>query len=425
MNSAKKIHTLWVDDRPDDNLIDNCWDEGIRIEKAFNSNEGMAYLHSNWKDIDFIILDARGTREGDVTDGDTGGVYDMLSAIQQYRREKRIPYCIYTAYIDDQKVKELKNQYPELKLIKKNDPKTNNPIFDPYRELIDYIISESSKSEERQIKNMYADVLDAADSLCFSEGYKNTLMLFLKSLSFDSHRDKCPGPEDMRDIIEYVCKRYYEAGLIPRECFKTAGNKLTEINITDAMKYLCGEKPDNVYGKKDPMGVFDIKGPVLPVLMTTLMDTSLNYTQKCKHDGYRVADEDVIDINQKLNDYEMGIKTPLYKFSALLNLCDFIQYSAEYISNHRDVDENRSRCIRLANECVRNQEGNPTRICVVEQDQNNSFHVGNYIKLSMRGVKGTVKVPVKEGDKIIITRLSVNSDRTDPYRFFAADYTIQ
>ena len=57
MNSAKKIHTLWVDDRPDDNLIDNCQDEGIQIVKALNSNEGMTYLHSNWKDIDFIILE--------------------------------------------------------------------------------------------------------------------------------------------------------------------------------------------------------------------------------------------------------------------------------------------------------------------------------------------------------------------------------
>ena len=426
MNSAKKIHTLWVDDRPDDNLIDNCQDEGIQIVKALNSNEGMTYLHSNWKDIDFIILDARGTREGDVTDGDTGGVYDMLSAIQEYKREKKIPCCIYTAYIDDQKVKELNNQYQWLKLFKKNDPKTKSPIFDPYRELIDYIKSESSKLEERQIKNMYADVLDAADVLHFSDEYKNTLMLFLKALSFDAHRSECPGPEEMRDIIEYICKRYYEAGLIPRECFKAAGNKLSEINITDAMKYLCGEKPDNILGQKNPMGVFDSRGPVLPALMTTLMDTSLNYTQKCKHDGYKVAGEDVIDINHKLNEYESGIKTPLYKFSALLNLCDFIQFSAEYINNHSDVEENKKRCVRLVNYCVRDSDGKPTNVCMVEKDPvNNTFHIGDFIKLNLKGTKNKVKVFVGEGDKIIINKLITNTDRSDKYRFFAADYTIK
>lgn len=428
MNSAKKIHVLWVDDRPDDNLIENCWDEDIRIEKAENSDKGVAYLHDNWKDIDFIILDARGTREGDVTEGDTGGVYDMLTAIHEYKRDKKIPYCIYTAYIDHQKVQDLKNQYPGLKIIKKNDSKTKSPIFDPYRELIDYIVAESSKLEDRQIKNMYSDVLDAADMLQFSDEYLTTLIRFLKALSFDSHRKNCPGPDDMRDIIEYVCKRYYEAGLIPRECFKAAGLKLGEINISDAMKYLCGEKPDNVLGRKDPMGVFDSKGPILPELMATLMDTSLKYTQKCKHDAYKVDDPHVFDRNLMFTEYESCIKSPLYKYSVLLNLCDFIQYSAEYIANHINKEENQARCIRLANDCERGEDGKPTKVCIVEKETDAYvFHVGNHIKVSPKGTKGKFKTNVSDGDRIVITKITVNTEypNSSPYRFYANEYTIQ
>ena len=425
MNSAKKIHTLWVDDRPDDNLIENCWDEGIQIEKAENSDKGLAYLDQNWRDIDFIILDARGTREGDVTDGDTGGVYDMLAGLQRYSRDKQIPYCIFTAYMDNKKVLDLSSQYPKLKIIKKNDPKAKNPLIDPYRELIDYIKSEASKTEERQIKNMYADVFDAAKALKFEAKYRETLMDFLKALSFDSHREKCPGPEEMRNIIEYICKLYYEAGLVPRECYKTAGKKLSDINITDAVKYLCGEKPDNVLGKKDPMGVFDSEGPVLPALMTGLIDTTLNYTQKCKHDKYKVEDPDVIDINRKLNEYERSVSNPLYKFSALLNLCDFIQFSADYLENHSDVEENKKRCIRLAKECETDAQGEPTRICIARRTADGyGFHVGDHIKLAPRGAKGRFVTDVCDGDRIIITKMSENTKPNDLYRFYASEYSI-
>ena len=426
MNSAKMIHTLWVDNEPDDRLIESCLKEGIQIVKAENSDKGLTYLEQNWRKIDFIIIDALDTRVGDVTNGRTCGAYDMLAGIQRYSRDKQIPYCMYTAYVGKPQVKNLEKQFPGLTIFKKTDPKERKPIFNPaYRRLIDFIKAEALLTEERQIKDMYADVFDAAGTLELEEKYRETLMRFMKALSFVSHREDCPEPDDMRYIIEYICKRYYEAGLVPRECFKLKKGRIAEINITDALKFLSGKKPDNVLGKPSPMGVFDSKGPVLPELMAELMDSALNYSHKYSHDNHIVDDPDAADANPKMSEYERSIKTPLYKFSAFLNLCDFIQFSAEYLTNHSDVKENKKRCIRLAKVCEKSPDG---KSYIVRRNADGTCHVGDYIKLAPKGTKGkdkdSKKVSVNDGDLIEFTWLSENTKPNDPYRFYASEYTI-
>ena len=428
MISAKDITVLWVDDRYDCNVIDNCKDEGINIVIKEDAIQGSLYLKENWRDIDFVILDARGTRPDDISDGDVGGVYDMLQALAEISHDKKLPYCIYTAYIEHEKVKDIQSHYPGIKIIKKNSADNKHPIFDPYSELIDYIKKESSKSEDRIIKNMYYSVLDAADFLNFKSEYKFTLIAFLKSLTFDYYRDKCPKPAEIRDIFEYIIKCYYEVGLVPKECYKaTAQGKLTDINITDAMKFLCGEKPENILGRNNPLGVFDSQGPVLPSLMVSLVDTALNYSQKMKHDDYIVKDPNIININEKLQEYEDAVPSSLYKYNALLCLCDFLKFSASYISKHADLKTNKQRCVRLYEFCDKNANGEFTKSCTVHIDKNGTPYFSPHIKLNTGGKdKNGLFHRLQEGDKISISKLSKNASKDiDGYRFFCKDFTIK
>ena len=429
MNSSKNINVLWVDDRPDLNLVEACAEDGISIEIKGDAISGADYLKRNWREIDFVILDARGTRPGDMSDGDVGGVYDMLKALAEISRDKVIPHCIYTAFVEHERVKAIKDIYTDVKVIKKNSADNKHPILSPYEELESFIIQESSKGEERKIRNMYFDVLDAADALHFKTEYRITLMDFLKSLTFDNLRDKCPKPSEIRDIFEYVFKCYYDAGLIPRECYKAnLQGKLTEINITDAMRYLCGEKPDNVLGKANPLGVFDKEGSVVPSLMVSLVETALNYSQKSKHDDYKVNDPDVIDINKKLNEYESAVSSPLYKFNALLSLCDFIKFSASYISSHPDVATNKQRCVRLQEYCDKTASGTYTNYCTAKKDNNGEFHVGPYIKLNNGGKEITTNNfrYLREGDKVVISKLTINNaSANDGYKYYCKDFKIK
>lgn len=417
------LKVLWVDDKPFPKMETRSEKYGISLERVENSEIGIKRLNEDLYNWDFVLLDGRGTKKDNVEN--LAGAGDMLRELERLKTQRDIPHCIFSAYTDDADVAILRQVYGDIRSyskMKNVDPKH------PYEDLFKYIKDEASKLESRQVQNLYADVFDAAQKLDLPEEHIKSLTSYLKALSFEKCRAMCPGGNELRQIIECICKKLMNMNLIPQECLKADknGKKTTEVNITDAVGYLSGCKSAYILGKRTNFGVLDSGGPVICQFMADNLQKALNYTQKDSHDNTPIDQQnaaEIIDINKSITDYYSSVSNPLFMFSSVLVVCDFIKAIAAYLETHSDKTINQKRQYHLQGDLtiVINQNKVEFGEGILDVDSNGVFHIGPHIEILPKSVKG-YPLPLAAGKKVSIK--SITRKDSNGYKYSTSDYML-
>ena len=418
------LKVLWVDDKPFPEMERRSEKYGISLERVENSEIGIRRLNEDLFNWDFVLLDGRGTKIGNVEN--LAGAGDMLRELERLKTQRDIPHCIFSAYTEDADVAILKQVYGDIRSFRKMEVK--DPLH-PYEDLFKYIKEESSKLESRQVQNLYSDVFDAALKLDLPEEHIQSLTSYLKALTFEKCRSLCPGGNELRQIIECICKKLMNFNLIPQECLKgdRTGKRTSEVNITDAVGYLSGCKSAFIFGKRTPFGILDSEGPIICQFMADNLQRALNYTQKDSHDNTPIDKQDeneIIDINKSITEYYNTVANPLFMFSSVLIVCDFIKAIATYLGTHADKNVNIKRAYNLQKDLsitfskdkdIEYGEG------ILEKDSNGVFHIGPHIEILPKIYKG-YPVPLAAGKKVSIK--SITRKDSNRYKYSTTDYIL-
>lgn len=415
-----KYKVLWVEDKTDfeSKLKERGQKYGIEFTRVTYSEEGKKLLNSKLDDWDFVLLDGRGTKKGEVQN--TRGACEMLREIDVLSATRKIPRCIFTGYAKETDIEMLESLYGDIAIFSKEE--TDDPTR-PFHEMFEYIVSEADRLAERQILNLYQEVFDAVDSLELPDEHKKTLIKMLRSLNFLKYRNDCPSGNDLRKIIECICRKLVSLNLIPTDCLKgdKNGNATSELNITDALNYLSGNKTTFLLGKRTAFGVIDKEGPIICSFMYDSLQKALNYTQKDSHDETPIDNQDeqeIIDINKSINDYISAVPDTLYLFASTLMVCDFIKAISAYVSTHSDPVINATRAYHLQDDLTVDANGNG--IGYISEDENGLFHCGPFIYLQPKSIRG-VPVNLYDGMKVSIRSL-VQNKSANGYKYFTNDY---
>ena len=418
-----KYKVLWVEDEAElePRLKNRGAKYGIEFVRVRDSEQGKKLLNSQLDDWDFVLLDGRGTKKGEIQN--TAGAFEMLREIDILSSRRKIPRCIFTAYAKETDIEAIERSFGDIEVkskIEQNDP------LNPYSDLFSYIITEADRLAERQIVNLYRDVFDAAYSLELPDEHKKTLIKILCSLNFLKYRSDCPGGNDLRKIIEYICKKLVSLGLISTDCLKgdKHGNPTSELNLTDALNYLNGNKSAFILGKRTQFGVIDKEGPIIGNFMYDSLQKALNYTQKDSHDETPIDKQDeleIIDINKSINDYIRSTPDTLYLFISALMVCDFIKAIAIYVENHPDPSVNSLRAYHLGDDIsIQFKDGSEYGVGTISQDKNGIFHCGPFIYIQPKANK-VIQIQLYDGMKVSIRNISPNRNGNG-YRYYTNDY---
>lgn len=412
---SPSLKVLWVDDIPDMELKKRFEQNGLKVTIATNIEDGLEQLKKHQKEWDFILIDGRGTNTK-VAQNKVTGAQAMLSEIKSIKAGGRdIPHCIYTAYIKEEGDKaELYAIEDGVPIIPKGGARSIKSL----PPIIGYIKKQASLQYETQIKSLYSDVFEAAGVLGLDENDINVITNGLLSLSFSKFREICPKPNDFRIVIENVCIILSNSGLIPRECWK-----LDSINLTDCITYLKGDRTRNISGEKDSLGVFDSGGPILGVFLGEVMDKVLNYTQMGSHGRKKVTMPDHKDVNQDLAFYISTTPNPLFIYSLIFILCDFLKVIASHLRNNPNQDDNQHRCYHLENDF--DPKTGPYRTAKVVSEDGEYFHIGNFVEVKQNKDKKTQQPQLYNGCVISFSDSNIELNKKfDKARFYLSQYRV-
>lgn len=426
MNDSKALRVLWVDDDPDMMLKKVFEQQNLRVTIAKDDVTGIRELNEHKMEWDFVLLDGRGTDPTKAGDKVTGTKKMLRELYALKKSERDIPHCVYTAFIKEENVKDLREEEEGLVILSKGKTKSIK-VIPP---IVGYIKKQASLIYERQVTNLYHDVFNAIGTIGLDQEHQDTIMGFLKALSFEKFRDECPSGNELRQVIEATCKVLMNKGLLPTACLKPAKNRrpTSEVNITDAVGYLGSGKTTFILGKRTTFGIIDTNGPILCSFLAECVLKALNYTQKDSHDNtpLDIQDEtEILDINKHITEYHESVEAPLYIYSSVLIVCDFLKSIAKTIANNPDKETNKARAYNLQNDVsIQNdKDGNEVGIASLEEDENGNFHCGPHIYVTPKKVRGGYLVPLSSGTKISISAIS-NNTSSNGYRYFAKEYYI-
>ena len=421
MNDFSSIKVLWVDDDPDLNLKKIFEKHGLRVTVVTDHEKGIEELNAHKKEWDFVLLDGRGT-DRSMAKNKVTGTARLLSELDSIKRTDRdIPHCIYTAYIKEEEDKaELRAFDKDVTFIPKGSARSIKDV----PPIIGYIKKHAALQYETQICNLYSDVFDSAKVLNLSDDDVQILKSSLLAMTYAAFRSICPKANELRVVIEDVCRELSNYNLIPKECWKIdgTGNK-TEINLTDCVTYLSGNRTKNICGKPDNLGVFDSGQPILGEFLGELMEKALNFTQMGSHGKQQILDPAYTDINRRITYYTSIVPSPLYIFSALLVICDFIKVAANVIKSFPDVVNNSKRCLALEAEFgPLNQQNNKFRTAPVTVETDGTVHIGTHVEV--RQTYDFQRNPILVTGSVISFSeriVELNRDISN-YRFFIGSY---
>ena len=153
------------------------------------------------------------------------------------------------------------------------------------------------------------------------------------------------------------------------------------------------------------------------------MEKALNFTQMGSHGKQQILDPAYTDINRRITYYTSIVPSPLYIFSALLVICDFIKVAANVIKSFPDVVNNSKRCLALEAEFgPLNQQNNKFRTAPVTVETDGTVHIGTHVEV--RQTYDFQRNPILVTGSVISFSeriVELNRDISN-YRFFIGSY---
>ena len=408
---------LWIDNDCNDeykDFVDVIEAHGYKATAVETVPEGLELLKKDMNRFSAIITDARGKTEKTGPE-DLGSLKVLERELMRLWNKRYIPYYIYTGKKAVYESETFKEEHKEFFRKGLEDDK-----------LFARIETDLGQLPEIQIEYMYQDVIDAARKVI---GKKKTVQLIklLKGIHFMDCRPEEPPKNLLRAIMCACLKTFIKYGLVPEECLRKTSNLPI---YDDVREYLSGQRAIHTCGEITIGGVMDAEGPVFGEVMAQHLEDIMNYVNAGSHEeGDDDEDEDTVDetlvqidveVNERYESYDAEIKDNLLFYSYLLQICDLIRYSADYISKHNNIEVNKGRTVRLYEYFLDEDRG----AGVVRIDEDGIAHCGPCELASLRNVYLTDgdMVQIYKKDKRFADSIVYNEANAEKYPFYLKNY---
>lgn len=214
MGEDYKIKVLWVDDEPNDDFMNEAYEEGLDLDNVICVEDGIAYLKDPRKSYDAIILDGNCRIKHDMNEQPSlNALRDAIAQLLEMRTN--IPWFVYTAANYEGK--------DALKYMIKERSYDDRPFY--MKSADRYVMYEHIKTAVANmptsiVKKKYADVLKVYSS--------PELIQLLIGLEQGGLSENSNVPNSVRKILEWVMTTLNEKGVLP---VMFTGTNLSECSV--------------------------------------------------------------------------------------------------------------------------------------------------------------------------------------------------
>jgi cold shock CspA family protein len=260
-----RYQVLWIDDDAEkqDGFLDSAYLNGLDINYYKTSKLGMEELVSKMEQYDAVILDAMVYNESEDEKAALTGLFNSIKKINALSDRKKIPYFIFSGYIDqDQHASAREMLADETIFIKSKDNKA----------LFKAIKVEADKQIDTQIRHKFSTVFDVCTEKYIGENAGVDLLNLLLSIDNLNIENQF---NTLRKIVEDVFIAFNKFQLLPNEFITPS------ISINESSRFLSGKNhKDKLFTEK---GYQHIKETHLPVQISSMLWNILSITQDGSH----------------------------------------------------------------------------------------------------------------------------------------------
>lgn len=314
----KKYTVLWIDDEAEnqDAFLDSAYLEGIEINYFKTSKLGMEELTSKIEQYDAVILDAMVYNESEDEKAGLAGLQNSINIISSLSDSKKIPYFIFSGYIDKNEHSSAREMLAKETIFIKS--KDNQALFEAIKEAANSQIDTQLKHENQRL----FEVLNA-----YPEEVRNTFLSILKGLGGPvSNFDDQLYFTQLRIILEHLFRKANAIGLLHDECVQKNGS---QVNLSECSLFLSGK---------------DTKHLNVTCSVTHFPKVIADNIKNIIHITGAASHTSLVDVtkNMDIQEYRKDIKTPYLLYSLTFQIMDAIIWFDGYSKINNDIELNKS-----------------------------------------------------------------------------------
>jgi len=306
-----RYKVLWIDDNFDDQdaFDDQACQHGLDINPYKTSQQGMEELVSNIEQYDAVILDAMVYNESEDENASLKGLFSSIKKINSLSERKKIPYFIFSAYIDNDTYASAREMLSGERIFIKS--KDNLALFNAIK-------NDADKQEITQLKHKYPVPFSLCeDNYMGAKEFQRVLQIVKDIEDPEKINNQQDSLSPLRKILESIFKKLNAIGLIPDEIQNNPGA------INGASIFLSGTH--NSYKYNEEL-IHPVISESIRHLISLTQDASHNEGTKLKADSY------LIDSSN----------TFLYQ-SLCFSMLEVLEYLKIFIDNKADKSINESK----------------------------------------------------------------------------------
>ncbi|WP_139854245.1 hypothetical protein [Aequorivita sinensis] len=301
----KKYEVLWIDDQADDQEAFSEYAsrfEGINLTSFKTAKLGIEELHLNIEYYDAVILDAKGYDESEDEKTSFSGLNKAIKKINSLSHIKKIPYFIFSAYLDKKEHASIRDLLSDEQIFLKT--LDNESLFKALKTAAD-------QQEVTQLKHKYHNIFAICEEKYLGvKQFKRVLQVVRDIESPENISNQQDALSPMRKILEALFKKLTNLGLIPDEIQNGMGK------INGASIFLAGKNDNYTYHQ-------ELINPVIAEKIRHL----LGLTQDAAHDEGNKLGVDTY-LSKTSNTY-------LYQ-SLCFSMLELLDYMKPFIDNNSD-----------------------------------------------------------------------------------------
>ncbi|RAJ19792.1 hypothetical protein LX77_03422 [Gelidibacter algens] len=283
-----KYEVLWIDDDAEkqDAFLESAYLEGLNINYYKTSKLGMEELTSKIEHYDAVILDAMVYNDSEDEKPGLMGLLRSIKKINSLADRKRIPYFIFSGYIDKDEHSSAREMLADETIFIKS--KDNQALFDAIKKAAD-------QQADTQIRHKYQRVFDVCTEKYIGENAGEdllTILMNIDNISADTQFNV------LRKIVEDIFIAFNKFQLLPKDFITPS------VALNESSKFLAGKNhKGELFSEK---GYQHLEGTHIPSQISSMLWNILSITQNGSH-------RSTIDQHVKLVDTSYLIQSVLYQ----------------------------------------------------------------------------------------------------------------
>ena len=298
-----RYQVLWIDDDAEkqDGFLESAYLNGLDINYCKTSKQGVEELVSKIEQYDAVILDAMVYNQSEDEKASLTGLFNSIKKINSLSERKKIPYFIFSGYIDQDEHASARQMLADETIFIKS--KDNDRLFQAIKD-------EANTQADTQIRHKYQRVFDVCTEKYIGENAGKDLLNLLLNLD-NSNTDN--QFNTLRKIVEDIFISSNKFQLLPNEFITPT------VALNESSKFLSGKNhKGELFAEK---GYEHLEETHIPEQISTMLWNVLSVTQDGSH-------------RSKIDSHAKYLNTSFLFQSILYQLLDVIVWFKMHVDNN-------------------------------------------------------------------------------------------